>query len=117
MDERICEQCKNPFFADVNNIICNQCTELLFDKVKLYIEENEEASMKQIIEDTGVAKKHIDQWIREGRLEAKNKAIRDEMEKLRGLQKDLKSILLDENNNQQENTQKQVQKFHLKHHI
>lgn len=97
LGENICEQCKNPFFGEVNKALCNKCMDKLFDKVKRYIRENKDATMHEIINETGATKKYIDKWILEGRLEFKSKAVEEEKDRLENLRKEFSRLNMGEN--------------------
>ncbi|BEP29093.1 hypothetical protein [Helicovermis profundi] len=115
MDERICESCKNPFFADANLSICNVCIESLFNSVKEYISENRNATINEVIENTNVKRKYINKWLREGRLDLKSKLVDDEMKKINDFKNQvakITSLVEDKENDKLMNKQKP--KFHIK---
>lgn len=114
MNEQICEKCQQAFFAQANPQLCNQCAELLFDKVKKYIQEYSYNSIGDIAENTGVAYKYLDQWIKQGRLEVMSPDAIELRQKSLNFQKQV-SQLNNENNskNQDKLASEQESKFHF----
>ena len=72
MNLRNCARCGKMFDFVSPPAICDACKKAIedsFQKVKVYIQENPSASLRQISEDNKVTPKQIQQWIREERLE------------------------------------------------
>ncbi|MGF7184160.1 transposase-like protein [Desulfitispora alkaliphila] len=86
-EEQLCLRCKEPFFSQANQSLCNRCAELLFNKVKEYINAYSYNSIQDIADNTGVEKKLINKWLREGRLELVSADALAEKEKLLNLSK------------------------------
>ena len=105
-NEMICEKCKNPFFASANERLCESCAEQMFDKVKEYIEENPNNSIKQIIADTGVEGKYIKKWIRERRLLLDTPEAKRELERFSNFQQEAEKLIKEEKEKQQEQKEK-----------
>ena len=71
MDIRNCPKCRQ-VFTYVNSPYCPMCEkeeEKIFETVRVYIKENQNASMVEVVEATGVSMKKITRYIKEGRLE------------------------------------------------
>jgi len=71
MNLRNCTRCGKMFNYVAGPPICDACKKALeddFQKVKAYIQENPQASLKQIAEDNDVKLNQIKEWIREERL-------------------------------------------------
>ncbi len=66
-----CLKCRK-IFNKIKSPICPECQkkeEELFDAVRLFIKENPNTSMEEVIEETGVTKKKIIKWIKEKKLD------------------------------------------------
>ncbi len=71
MDVRSCRNCGRLFNYLQGNPICPACKKKLedkFEQVKMYIRENNLASMQQISDANEVSVKQLKQWVREERL-------------------------------------------------
>ncbi len=71
MDVRSCRNCGRLFNYLQGNPICPACKKKLedkFEQVKMYIRENNLASMQQISDANDVSVKQLKQWVREERL-------------------------------------------------
>jgi len=71
MDVRSCRNCGRLFNYLQGNPICPACKRKLedkFEQVKMYIRENNLATMQQISDANDVSVKQLKQWVREERL-------------------------------------------------
>ena len=71
MNLRNCSRCGKMFNYVAGPPICDACKKALeddFQKVKQYVQDNPNASLKQIAEDNEVKLNQIKEWIREERL-------------------------------------------------
>lgn len=71
MNLRNCSRCGKMFNYVAGPPICDACKKALeddFQKVKQYVQDNPNASLKQIAEDNEVRLNQIKEWIREERL-------------------------------------------------
>ncbi|MCK8826080.1 hypothetical protein [Fuchsiella alkaliacetigena] len=115
MEETLCERCKNELFSQANRKLCEKCAEQLFEKVKGFIAENPDNSIKEIAEQTEVEKKYIKKWIREGRLELMTPEAKKEREKALDFQKQFADLKETEQKEAQEPSQeKEKGRFHTR---
>ncbi len=71
MEFRNCPRC-GKIFVFVKQNICNDCIieeEKIFEKVKKYIKENENATIVEVAKNTEVSERKILKYLKEGRLE------------------------------------------------
>ena len=94
----LCEKCKNAFFADANKELCERCAENMFEKVKEYVAENPDNTINQIVTETGVERKYIKRWIREGRLILHTPEGQKEKEKADSFKKQADKLIKEEKN-------------------
>ena len=72
---KYCELCRRPLSNDFEGDVCPACEEqALFQEVKTYIREND-VTEYDVAEHFGIPKYRIKQWIREGRIEYKEKEL------------------------------------------
>lgn len=70
----LCKQCGR-LFQSAGSSYCPACAEEMdqaFNKVKEYIYNNEDATIMEIVENTGVAEKQVLYFLKEGRLSVDN---------------------------------------------
>ena len=75
-----CPKC-GKIFTRILNPVCSSCVkdeEKVFEKLKEYITENQECTLSELSENTGVGPRKILRYIREGRLEI-SKGMRGEI--------------------------------------
>ena len=69
---RECERCKRPLPEKYDRLLCPMCEEQeLFERVKLYIREND-VNEYQVSEEFGIPLSKVKGWIKEGRIEYKD---------------------------------------------
>ncbi len=71
MEVRNCPRC-GKIFTFITSPICSNCEkeeENIFQTVRAYIEENPDAKMSKVSEETGVSVQKIIRYIKDGRLE------------------------------------------------
>jgi len=72
METKNCPRC-GKVFVKIREPICDPCVkeeEAIFEKVRAYVKENANSTVKDVAEACDVLPKRILQYIREGRLEA-----------------------------------------------
>jgi len=71
MELKNCLRCRK-VFPKIKDPICDSCKkeeELMFKKVKDYLDDNRDSSIVQISEATGISSKKILSYLRDGRIE------------------------------------------------
>jgi len=96
LDPKFCEKCEHKLFSDANPVLCEQCAEKFFGTVKAYIEEHPDNSLNKVAEATGVEKKYLKKWIREGRIQYNSPEEAERKRKLENLKRDYKKLLDEE---------------------
>lgn len=72
METRNCPRC-GKIFAMIREPICKQCVqeeEAIFDKVREYVKENQNSTIREVADACEVSTKRILQYIRDGKLDA-----------------------------------------------
>lgn len=71
MELRNCKQCGNLFLYNGTQLVCPQCfekEEKNFELVKDYLWDHPKASLRQVVEGTGVREDKILRYLQEGRI-------------------------------------------------
>ena len=92
-DSKICDKCGYELFSSANPLLCEQCAEEFFTAVKDYIDENPDNTLDKVSEKTGVQKKYLKKWVREGRIQYSSPEEDERRKKLANLKKDYEKLL------------------------
>lgn len=67
----LCNQMIEEFDQAKGHSLCRACNEKNYAKIKEYIINHPEATVQEILRETGIKLKYINRWIEEGRIDVK----------------------------------------------